>query len=191
MWYIYYIWLIIYYTVAGVYLLYMDNNLLGAVIVASSGIIGAVIGTIGVSLKGNKNIEKLDIKMDKDCGRLSREHDSLLIKQEKMLDKQISQESILMLLKHQMEDRRRQKDSIREDIGENLFKNVDSSIATLQILAEEVKKKNEEIKELRILINDLTEENKQLSDELKEYKHRLNNNRSYNPDREDEEELEL
>ena len=124
-------------------------------------------------------------------GNLSKEHDSLLIKQEKMLDKQISQESILMLLKHQMEDSRRQKDSIRADIGENLFKNVDSSIATLQILAEEVKKKNEEIKELRILINDLTEENKQLSDELKENKHRLNNNRSYNPDREDEEELEL
>ena len=124
-------------------------------------------------------------------GNLSKEHDSLLIKQEKMLDKQISQESILMLLKQQMEDSRRQKDSIRADIGENLFKNVDGSIATLQILAEEVKKKNEEIKELRILINDLTEENKQLSDELKEYKHSFNNNRSYNPDREDEEELEL
>lgn len=122
---------------------------------------------------------------------LSKEHDSLLIKQEKMLDKQISQESILMLLKQQMEDSQRQKDSIRADIGENLLRNVDSSIATLQILAEEVKKKNEEIKELGILINDLTEENKQLSDELKEYEHRLNNNRSYNPDREDEEELEL
>ena len=108
-----------------------------------------------------------------------------------MLDKQISQESILMLLKQQMEDSQRQKDSIRADIGENLLRNVDSSIATLQILAEEVKKKNEEIKELGILINDLTEENKQLSDELKEYEHRLNNNRSYNPDREDEEELEL
>lgn len=124
-------------------------------------------------------------------GNLSKEHDSLLIKQEKMLDKQISQESILMLLKQQMEDSQRQKDSIRADIGENLLRNVDSSIATLQILAEEVKKKNEEIKELGILINDLTEENKQLSDELKEYEHRLNNNRSYNPDREDEEELEL
>lgn len=122
---------------------------------------------------------------------LSKEHDSLLIKQEKMLDKQISQESILMLLKQQMEDSQRQKDIIRADIGENLLRNVDSSIATLQILAEEVKKKNEEIKELGILINDLTEENKQLSDELKEYEHRLNNNRSYNPDREDEEELEL
>ena len=122
---------------------------------------------------------------------LSKEHNSLLIKQEKMLDKQISQESILMLLKQQMEDSQRQKDSIRADIGENLLRNVDSSIATLQILAEEVKKKNEEIKELGILINDLTEENKQLSDELKEYEHRLNNNRSYNPDREDEEELEL
>ncbi len=125
-------------------------------------------------------------------GNLSKEHDSLLIKQEKMLDKQISQESILMLLKQQMEDDRKNQDNIRANIGSELYKSVDSSIATLQILAEEIKKKNEEIKELKVIISDLTEENKQLSNEVKEYKISLDNDMRYEEALEDDKyELEL
>ncbi len=155
-----------------------------------------LISNIFISLRSRKDEkhehERLNDKnmlLKEGQGNLSAEHDRLLSKQEKLLDKQSKQESILMLLREQIETEQRNKERIRDNIGINLSEKVDSSIATLQILAEEMKQKNEEIKDLKALVNYLEEENEQLSKELKEYKKDLSNHISYDTDR--EEELEL
>ena len=144
-----------------------------AIVVGLFTLSATFISNIFINLRARKDEkyehERLNDKhllLKEGQGNLSKEHDSLLIKQEKMLDKQISQESILMLLKQQMEDDRKNQDNIIANIGSELSKSVDSSIATLQILAEEIKRKNETIQELMLKINDLIKENERLADML-------------------------